>query len=112
MRHYLVTGSNLSTASRRETFFCATFVMGDPYEIRDTICITGSIRKIGGRKADMLRYTGESCVLIRIDNTAVLAEKSVINLRMPYIFGEVKMLCISAAVCDVIVEKFKRSKKL
>ncbi|GFN89056.1 gypsy retrotransposon integrase 1-like protein [Plakobranchus ocellatus] len=49
------------------------------------------------------QLTGESCLLIRIDNTALLAEKVVINLRTPYLCGEVKALCIPDAICDVIV---------
>ncbi|GFS14443.1 zinc finger protein [Elysia marginata] len=37
------------------------------------------------------------------DNTALLAEKAVINLRTPFLSGKVKALCIPDAICDVIV---------
>ncbi|GFR79434.1 hypothetical protein ElyMa_000556300 [Elysia marginata] len=49
------------------------------------------------------KLTGECCLLLRIDNTALLAEKAVINLRTPFLSGEVKALCIPDAICDVIV---------
>ncbi|GFO17739.1 gypsy retrotransposon integrase-like protein 1 [Plakobranchus ocellatus] len=40
---------------------------------------------------------------LRIDNTALLAEKAVISLMTPFFSGEVKALCIPDAICDVIV---------
>ncbi|GFO47044.1 hypothetical protein PoB_007354900 [Plakobranchus ocellatus] len=37
------------------------------------------------------QLTGERrCLVIRIDNTALLAEKAVVNLRTPYLCGQVK----------------------
>ncbi|GFS23681.1 reverse transcriptase [Elysia marginata] len=77
--------------------------------------------EIGGREVDVMRdtgcegvvvrrqlvdaghLTGECCLLLRIDNTALLAERAVINLRTPFLIGEVKALCIPDAICDVIV---------
>ncbi|GFN83871.1 hypothetical protein PoB_001037700 [Plakobranchus ocellatus] len=77
--------------------------------------------EIGGREIDMMReigceafvvhrtlveesqLTGENCLMIRIDNTALLAEKVVVNLRTSYLSDEIKALCIPDAVCDVIV---------
>ncbi|GFN83852.1 hypothetical protein PoB_001035800 [Plakobranchus ocellatus] len=77
--------------------------------------------EIGGREIDMMRevgceafvvrktlveesqLTGENRLMIRIDNTALLAEKVVVNLRMSYLGDEIKALCIPDAVCDVIV---------
>ncbi|GFN89284.1 hypothetical protein PoB_001579000 [Plakobranchus ocellatus] len=49
-----------------------------------------------------IQLTGDSCLLISIDKTAVLPEKSVINLKSPYLCGQMKELCISDAICDVI----------
>ncbi|GFO33528.1 hypothetical protein PoB_006003300 [Plakobranchus ocellatus] len=54
--------------------------------------------------------TGESCVLTRIDSTALLAEKAGVNLRTPYPCAEVKALCIPDAICDAIVENVKGSR--
>ncbi|GFS19588.1 hypothetical protein ElyMa_003293700 [Elysia marginata] len=77
--------------------------------------------EIGGREVDVMRdtgcegvvvrrhlvdagqLTGECCLLLRIDNTALLAEKAVINLRTPFLSREVKAMCIPDAICDVIV---------
>ncbi|GFO43375.1 Gag-Pol polyprotein [Plakobranchus ocellatus] len=77
--------------------------------------------EIGGREVDVMRHTGcesvvvrkqlvdasqltgECCLLLRIDNTALLAGKAVISLRTPFLSGEVKALCIPDAICDVIV---------
>ncbi|GFN98591.1 hypothetical protein PoB_002509700 [Plakobranchus ocellatus] len=43
--------------------------------------------------------------MLRIDNTALLADKAVINLRLPYLCGEVKVLGIPGAIYDVIFGK-------
>ncbi|GFN76477.1 hypothetical protein PoB_000298300 [Plakobranchus ocellatus] len=48
------------------------------------------------------QQTGESYLFMRIDNTTLLAEKSVVNLKTPYQCGEVKALCIPDAFCDII----------
>ncbi|GFO40783.1 Zinc finger protein [Plakobranchus ocellatus] len=53
------------------------------------------------------QLTRESCLLIRIKNTALLAEKAEVNLRTPYLCGEVKALCIPDASYDVIVGRVR-----
>ncbi|GFO24635.1 hypothetical protein PoB_005114000 [Plakobranchus ocellatus] len=68
--------------------------------MRDTGCEGVVVRK---QLVDASELTGECCLLLRIDNTALLAEKAVISLRTPFLSGEVKALCIPDAICDVIV---------
>ncbi|GFO14924.1 gypsy retrotransposon integrase-like protein 1 [Plakobranchus ocellatus] len=68
--------------------------------MRDTGCEGVVVRK---QLVDASQVTGECCLLLRIDNTALLAEKAVISLRTPFLSGEVKALCIPDAICDVIV---------
>ncbi|GFR58247.1 hypothetical protein ElyMa_000025200 [Elysia marginata] len=68
--------------------------------MRDTGCEGVVVRR---QLADVGQLTGECCLLLRIDNTALLAEKADINLRTPFLSGEVKALCIPDAICDVIV---------
>ncbi|GFR64152.1 hypothetical protein ElyMa_005498800 [Elysia marginata] len=70
----------------------------------DVMCDTNCEGVVVRRQlVDAGQLTGECCLLLRIDNTALLAEKAVINLRTPFLSGEVKALCISDAICDVIV---------
>ncbi|GFN78572.1 hypothetical protein PoB_000507800 [Plakobranchus ocellatus] len=68
--------------------------------MRDTGCEGFVVRK---QLVDTSQLIGECCLLLRIDNTALLAEKGVISLRTPFLSGEVKALCIPDAICDVIV---------
>ncbi|GFO05850.1 hypothetical protein PoB_003235500 [Plakobranchus ocellatus] len=68
--------------------------------MRDTGCEGVMVRK---QLVDASQLTGECCLQLRIDNTALLAEKAVISLRTPFLSGEVKALCIPDAICDVIV---------
>ncbi|GFR80635.1 Gypsy retrotransposon integrase-like protein 1 [Elysia marginata] len=68
--------------------------------MRDTGCEGVVVQR---QLVDAGQLTGECCLLLRIDNTALLAEKAVINLRTPFLSGEVKALCIPDAMCDVIV---------
>ncbi|GFO01446.1 retrovirus-related pol polyprotein from transposon 297 [Plakobranchus ocellatus] len=68
--------------------------------MRDTGCESVVVRK---QLVDASQLTGERCLLLRIDNTALLAKKAVIGLRTPFFSGEVKALCILDAICDVIV---------
>ncbi|GFS22033.1 hypothetical protein ElyMa_001607300 [Elysia marginata] len=68
--------------------------------MRDTGCEGVVVRR---QLVDAGQLTGECCLLLRIDNTALLAEKAVINLRTPFLSEEVKALCIPDAICDVIV---------
>ncbi|GFO44380.1 hypothetical protein PoB_007088500 [Plakobranchus ocellatus] len=88
----------------------------DPEKTR-SLGLPVSKGEIGGREVDVMRegvvvrkqlvdasqLTGECCLLLRIDNTALLAEKAVISLRTPFLSGEGKALCIPDAICDVIV---------
>ncbi|GFO04004.1 gypsy retrotransposon integrase-like protein 1 [Plakobranchus ocellatus] len=67
--------------------------------MRDTGCEGVAMRK---QLVDASQMTGEYCLLLRIDKTALLAEKAVISLRTPFLSGEVKALCIPNAICDVI----------
>ncbi|GFN97916.1 retroviral-like aspartic protease 1 [Plakobranchus ocellatus] len=66
----------------------------------DTGCEGVVVRK---QLVDASQLIGECCLLLRIDNTALLAEKAVISLRTPFLSGEVKALCIPDAICGVIV---------
>ncbi|GFO36760.1 gypsy retrotransposon integrase-like protein 1 [Plakobranchus ocellatus] len=68
--------------------------------MRDTGCEGVVVRK---QLVDASQLTGECSLLLRIDNTALLAEKAVISLRTPFLSGKVKALCIPDAICDVIV---------
>ncbi|GFO26819.1 gypsy retrotransposon integrase-like protein 1 [Plakobranchus ocellatus] len=67
---------------------------------RDSGCEGVVVRK---QLVDASQLTGECCLLLRIDNTALLAEKAVISLRTPFLSEEVKALCIPDAICGVIV---------
>ncbi|GFO38420.1 Pol polyprotein [Plakobranchus ocellatus] len=69
--------------------------------MRDTGCEGVVLTK---QLVDANQLTGECCLLLMIDNTALLAEKAVISLKTPFLSGEVKALCILDAIYDVIVE--------
>ncbi|GFN88914.1 gypsy retrotransposon integrase-like protein 1 [Plakobranchus ocellatus] len=75
--------------------------------LRDTGCEGVVVRK---QLVDASQLTGECCLLLRIGNTALLAEKAVISLRTPFLSGEVKALCIPDAICDVIVGNVEGAK--
>ncbi|GFO29053.1 Zinc finger protein [Plakobranchus ocellatus] len=57
------------------------------------------------------QLNSERCLLIRINNTALLTKKAEVNLKTPYVCGEVKTLYIPGAICDVIVRNSKGSQK-
>ena len=42
-------------------------------------------------------------MIVRIDNTVLLAEKARIQIKTPYLSGEVEALCISEVICDLVV---------
>ncbi|GFS22004.1 reverse transcriptase [Elysia marginata] len=67
--------------------------------MRDTGCEGVVVRR---QLVDAGQLTGECCLLLRIDNTALLAEKAIINLRTPFLSEEVKALCTPDAICDII----------
>ena len=46
----------------------------------------------------------EKCwLVVRIDNTVLLAEKTRIQVKTPYLSGEVEVLSILEAICDLVV---------
>ena len=49
------------------------------------------------------QLTGKCCLLVRIDNTVLLAEKARIQVKTPYLSGKVEALCISEVICDLVV---------
>ncbi|GFO41258.1 Zinc finger protein [Plakobranchus ocellatus] len=77
--------------------------------MRDTGCEGVVVRK---QLLDASQLTGECCLLLRIDNTELLAEKAVNSLRTPFLSGEVKALCIPDAICDVIVGNVEGARSL
>ena len=68
--------------------------------LRDTGC-EGVVVPRGLVDDDQL--TGKCCLIVRIDNTVLLAEKASIQVKTPYLSGEVEALCISEAICDLVV---------
>ena len=42
-------------------------------------------------------------LIVRIDNTVLLAEKARIHVKTPYLSGDVEALCVSEAICDLVV---------
>ena len=50
---------------------------------------------------------GKCCLIVRIDNIVLLAEKARIHVKTPYLSEDVKALCIPEAVCDRMVETFQ-----
>ncbi|GFS23662.1 hypothetical protein ElyMa_001645200 [Elysia marginata] len=71
--------------------------------MRDNGCEGVVVRR---QLVDAGQLTGECCLLLRIDNAVLFfAERAVINLRAPFLSGEVQALCMPGAICDVIVEK-------
>ncbi|GFO01376.1 gypsy retrotransposon integrase-like protein 1 [Plakobranchus ocellatus] len=75
----------------------------------DTGCEGVVVRK---QLVDASQLTGECCLLLGKDNTALLAEKAVISLRTPFLSGEVKALCIPDTICDVIVGNVEGARSL
>ena len=49
------------------------------------------------------QLTGKCCLIVRIDNTALLAEKARIQVKTPYLSGEVEALCIPEVICHLVV---------
>ena len=49
------------------------------------------------------QLTGKCCLIVRIDNTALLAEKATIQVKTLCLSGEVEALCILEAICDLVV---------
>ena len=71
--------------------------------LRDTGC-EGVVVRRGLVNDDQL--TGKCCLVVRIDNTVLLAEKARIQVKTPYLSGEVEALCIPEVICDLVVGNF------
>ncbi|KAK3785628.1 hypothetical protein RRG08_015513 [Elysia crispata] len=64
--------------------------------LRDTGCEGVVVRRDN-------QLTGKCCLIVRIDNTVLLAEKAKIQVKTPYLSGEEEALCIPEAICDLVV---------
>ena len=49
------------------------------------------------------QLTRKYCLIVRIDNTVLLAEKARNQVKTLYLSGEVEALCISEVICDLVV---------
>ena len=49
------------------------------------------------------QLTGKTCFILRIDNTMIVAEEAVINVKTPYLSGRVRALCIPNSICDLVI---------
>ena len=49
------------------------------------------------------QLTEKCCLVVRIDNTVLLAEKTRIQVKTPYLSGEVEALCMLEAKCDFVM---------
>ena len=68
--------------------------------LRDTRCEGVVVRR---ELVDDDQLTGKCCLIVRIDNTVLLAEKARIQVKTPYMSGEVEALCIPEVICDLVV---------
>ena len=68
--------------------------------LRDTGC-EGVVVRRGLVDDDQL--TGKYCLIVRIDNTVLLAEKARIQVKTPYLSCEVEVLCIPEVIYDLVV---------
>ncbi|KAK3791391.1 hypothetical protein RRG08_012573 [Elysia crispata] len=68
--------------------------------LRDTGCESVVVRR--GLVGDD-QLTGKCCLIVRIDNTVLLAEKARIQVKTPYLSGEVEALCIPEVICGLVV---------
>ena len=68
--------------------------------LRDIGC-EGVVVRFGLVDDDQL--TGKCCLILRIDNALLLADKVRIQVKTPYLSGEVEALCIPEAICDHVV---------
>ena len=67
--------------------------------LRDTGC-KGVV--VSCRLVEDSQLTGKCCLIVRIDNTVLLAEKAKIHVKTPYLSGDAEALCIqntSAILC-------------
>ena len=70
--------------------------------LRDTGC-EGVV--VSHRLVEDSELTGKCCLIVRIDNAVLLAEKA--KIKKPYLSGDVEALCIPEAICDLVVETFQ-----
>ena len=68
--------------------------------LKDTGC-EGIV--VGRRLVEDGQLTGKCCLIVRIDNTVLLAEKARIHVKTCYLSGDVEGLCIPEAVGDLVV---------
>ena len=68
--------------------------------LRDTGC-EGVV--VSRRLLEDSQLTGKCCLIVRIDNSVLLAEKARIYAKTPYLSGDVEALCIPEAICDLVV---------
>ena len=68
--------------------------------LRDTGC-DGVVIRCGLVDDDQL--TGKYSLVVRIDNTLLLAEKARIQVKTPYLSGKVEALCIPEVIRDLVV---------
>ena len=58
---------------------------------------------VSRRLVEDSQLTGKRCLIVRIDNTVLLREKAKIQVKTPYLSGNVEALCILEAICDLVV---------
>ena len=58
---------------------------------------------MGRRLVEDSQLTGKCCLIVRIENTVLLAVKARIHVKTPYLSGDVEALCILKAICDLVV---------
>ena len=68
--------------------------------LRDTSC-EGVV--VSRRLVEDSQLTGKCRLIVRIDNTVLLAEKARIQVKTPYLSGDVESSCIPGAICDLVV---------
>ena len=68
--------------------------------LRDTSC-EGVV--VGRRLFEDSQLTGKCRLIVRIDNTVLLAEKARIQVKTPYLSGDVESSRIPEAICDLVV---------
>ena len=68
--------------------------------LRDTGC-TGVV--VSYTLIEDSQFMGKRCLIVRIDNTVLLAEKARIRVKTPSLSGDVEALYIPEAICDLVV---------
>ena len=68
--------------------------------LRDTGCEDVVVSR---RLVQDNQLIGKCCLIVRIDNTLLLAEKARIHVKTPYLSGDVEALCIPESICKLVV---------